>query len=100
MILTLKGGPWFINGYYLSIKCWQSMVYQWILLVHQTLATKLCGIEGHGNLVLIMVTTTPQLPTEYYDHTILAKIGNKFGKLLKTYICTGQLFEVDMVESA
>lgn len=30
----------------------------------------------------------PELPTEFYDHQILAKVGKKLGKLVKTDVCT------------
>lgn len=33
----------------------------------------------------------PQLPTEFYDHHILARVGHRMGKLVKTDICTSQV---------
>ncbi|KAK6802686.1 hypothetical protein RDI58_000469 [Solanum bulbocastanum] len=32
----------------------------------------------------------PELPTEFYDHSILARIGKKLGKLVKTDVCTSK----------
>ncbi|KAH0672404.1 hypothetical protein KY290_024643 [Solanum tuberosum] len=72
MILALQGGPWFINGYYLSIKRWQPTFV---------------ASEAKETYSSIWIRLS-ELPTEYYDHTILAKIGNKLGKLVKTDVCT------------
>ncbi|KAG5620667.1 hypothetical protein H5410_005885 [Solanum commersonii] len=54
----LQNGPWFINGYFLS----ENFSVIWLRL--------------------------PELPTEFYDHSILARIGRKVGKLVKTDVCT------------
>ncbi|KAH0642619.1 hypothetical protein KY285_033493 [Solanum tuberosum] len=70
--MALQGGPWFINGYYLSIKRWQP---------------NFVASEAKETYSSIWIRL-PELPTEYYDHTILAKIGNKLGKLVKTDVCT------------
>ncbi|KAK4710442.1 hypothetical protein R3W88_004955 [Solanum pinnatisectum] len=32
----------------------------------------------------------PELPTEFYDYSILARIGKKLGKLVKTNVCTSK----------
>ncbi|KAG5620306.1 hypothetical protein H5410_005524 [Solanum commersonii] len=48
---SLQHGPWFINGYFLSVRL-------------------------------------AKLPTEFYNHTILAKVGLKLRKLVKTNVCT------------
>ncbi|KAH0683209.1 hypothetical protein KY290_021796 [Solanum tuberosum] len=42
------------------------------------------AIETYSSIWLRL----PELPTEYYDHTILAKIGNKIGRLVETNVCT------------
>ncbi|KAK4727359.1 hypothetical protein R3W88_032276 [Solanum pinnatisectum] len=68
MIKALQNGLWFVNGFFLSIKKW------------------------HPNFVAYEVDETisaiwirlPELPTKYYDHKILAKIGTKIGRLVKT----------------
>ncbi|KAH0679721.1 hypothetical protein KY284_020806 [Solanum tuberosum] len=72
MIRAFQEGPWFINGYFLSTKCWQP----------NFVASE--AIETYSSIWLRL----PELPTEYYDHTILAKIGNKIGRLVKIDICT------------
>ncbi|KAK4706761.1 hypothetical protein R3W88_033670 [Solanum pinnatisectum] len=69
---ALHNGPWFINGFFLSIKRWQPN------FVAST--TK----ETYSTIWLRLL----ELPTEYYALKLLATIGNKMGQLVKTYICT------------
>lgn len=72
MATTLQKGPWFINGAFLLVQKW------------------------HPNFVASTATESYlaiwvrllELPIEYYNHTILSKIGGKLGKLGKTDICT------------
>lgn len=72
MIKALQNGPWFINGYYLSIKHWHP----------NFMASK--SMETYSSIWLRI----HGLPIEYYDLNILAKIGSKLGKLVKTDVCT------------
>ncbi|XP_009772651.1 uncharacterized protein [Nicotiana sylvestris] len=69
---ALHQGPWFINGHYLSVKKW----------VPNFVASK------EKLQISAVWLRLPQLPTEFYDSTILARIGNKIGKLLKIDACT------------
>ncbi|KAH0759166.1 hypothetical protein KY290_022659 [Solanum tuberosum] len=65
---ALQCGPWFINGYYLSVKRWQpNFVASEAMEICTSIWLRL-----------------PGKPTEYYDHKILAKIGNRLGKLVNT----------------
>lgn len=67
---VLHKGPWFINGFYLSIRKWHS---------------NFVPSEVVETLSAIWIRLL-KLPTEYYDHTILSRIGSKLGKLVKTDI--------------
>ncbi|KAK4707365.1 hypothetical protein R3W88_033092 [Solanum pinnatisectum] len=69
---ALHNGPWFINGFFLSIKRWQPN------FVAST------AKETYSTIWLRL----PELLTEYYALKILATIGNKMGQLVKTDICT------------
>lgn len=72
IITALHQGPWFVNGFYLSIRRW-----------HPNFAPS----EAWETFTTLWIRL-PELPTEYYDHIILSKIGSKIGKLVKTDICT------------
>ncbi|XP_075099533.1 uncharacterized protein LOC142176302 [Nicotiana tabacum] len=65
-------GPWFINGHFLSISKWKSN----FVARNEKLTTSAVWVR------------LPQLPTEFYDGKILAKIGNAIGRLLKIDTCT------------
>ncbi|XP_047252150.1 uncharacterized protein LOC107841639 [Capsicum annuum] len=69
---TLQKVSWFINGAFLSVRKW-----------HPNVAAS----EANETVSAIWIRL-PELPTEYYDHSILTKIGSKLGKLVKTDICT------------
>ncbi|KAH0717053.1 hypothetical protein KY285_013084 [Solanum tuberosum] len=68
----LQNGPWFINGYFLSVKRWHP---------------NFVASEAKENFSVIWLRL-PELPTEFYDHSILARVGRKVGKLVKTDVCT------------
>lgn len=72
MTRILQQGPWFINGFFLSVKRWQPNIV---------------ASKAKENILAIWVRLS-ELPTEFYDHSILAKVGNKLGKLVKTDVCT------------
>ncbi|KAH0739057.1 hypothetical protein KY290_037762 [Solanum tuberosum] len=65
-------GPWFINGFFLSVKRWHP---------------NFVASEAKETKSAIWIRL-PELPTEFYDHSILARIGKKLGKLVKTDVCT------------
>ncbi|WMV25915.1 hypothetical protein MTR67_019300, partial [Solanum verrucosum] len=67
---ALQSGPWFINKYYLSIKRWQSNFVA-------SEAMEICTS---------IWLRLPRLLMEYYDHKLLAKIGNRLGKYLESQI--------------
>ncbi|KAH0712690.1 hypothetical protein KY289_008649 [Solanum tuberosum] len=72
MRLALQNGPWFINGFFLSIKKWHP---------------NFVAAEANETYSAIWIRL-PELPTEYYDHNVLARIGNKLGHLVNTDVCT------------
>lgn len=69
---ALHNGPWFINGFFLSIKKWHP---------------NFVASEAEVTSLTIWVRL-PELPTEFYDTIILSKIGSKLGRLLKIDTCT------------
>ncbi|KAK4728132.1 hypothetical protein R3W88_021120 [Solanum pinnatisectum] len=69
---TLQHGHWFINGYFLSVKRWHP---------------NFVAYEAMETYYAIWIRLL-ELPTEFYDHSILAKVGKKLGKLVKTDVCT------------
>ncbi|XP_049414794.1 uncharacterized protein LOC125877589 [Solanum stenotomum] len=71
---TLQQGPWFVNGFVLSIKRWHP---------------NFVASEAKETKSAIWIRL-PELPTEFYDHSILARIGKKLGKLVKTDVCTSE----------
>lgn len=72
MVTAIQKGLWFINGAVLSIRKW---------LPNFVAST---ATESYSAIWVRF----SKLPTEYYDHSILSKIGAKLGKLVKTDICT------------
>ncbi|XP_075080585.1 uncharacterized protein LOC142166070 [Nicotiana tabacum] len=72
MTRILHDGPWFINGFFLSVQKW----------VPNFVAT-----NAYQNYTAVWIRL-PQLLTEFYDGIILTKIGNCNGKLLKVDACT------------
>ncbi|XP_019226389.1 PREDICTED: uncharacterized protein LOC109207843 [Nicotiana attenuata] len=69
---VLQNGPWFINGHFLSIKRWEPNF-----------------VAAHAKQTVSVVWIhLPQLPTEFYDESLLKKIGNSIGSLLKIDACT------------
>lgn len=69
---ALQNRPWFINGYFLSVRQWEpNFVAEKAKQVHT-----------------IIWVCLPQLSTEFYDGIILQNIGNSIGKLLKIDACT------------
>lgn len=69
---ALHGRPWFVTGNFLSVRHWEpNFVPEEATQTHTTIWVKL-----------------PQLPTEFYDLSILERIENKLGRLLKIDTCT------------
>ncbi|XP_075097003.1 uncharacterized protein LOC142174744 [Nicotiana tabacum] len=72
MVKALQQGPWFINGYFLSVQRWEA---------------NFVASEAKPLFTAIWLEL-PQLSTEFYDSLILQRIGNTIGKLLKVDACT------------
>ncbi|XP_070020711.1 uncharacterized protein At4g02000-like [Nicotiana sylvestris] len=72
MAKALQQVPWFINGHYLSVRRWEP----------NFVASKT------KELYSVVWVRLPQLPTEFYDGTVLGRIGNSIGKLLRIDVCT------------
>ncbi|KAK4733746.1 hypothetical protein R3W88_008007 [Solanum pinnatisectum] len=72
MSRVLHEGPWFVTGHFLTVKRWEpNFVPHQDNMTHTTIWARL-----------------PQLPTEFYDKSILEKVGQRLGALLKIYTCT------------
>ncbi|XP_016540710.1 uncharacterized protein LOC107841254 [Capsicum annuum] len=71
MLKVLHGGPWFVTGYFLSVRQWEPN-----FAPHEVTQT----------LMAIWLRLS-LLPTEFYDQTILDRIGSKLGTLLKIDTC-------------
>lgn len=65
---VLQGGPWFLNGHFLSV---------------QRCSPNFVASEATPTKTVIWVRL-PHLPTEFYDEIILRKIGNFIDKFLKS----------------
>nr|XP_027061780.1 uncharacterized protein LOC113688220 [Coffea arabica] len=63
---VVKGGPWYILKYFVSIQ-------QWVPNFNSK--------NGQPSTTATWVRL-PGLPLEYYDREILARVGNKIGKLI------------------
>nr|XP_016507425.1 PREDICTED: uncharacterized protein LOC107825104 [Nicotiana tabacum] len=72
MAKVLSNGPWFINGFHFLVQKWEP----------HFVASEAKQLKSAVWIRL------PQLPTEFYDSTILQKIGNKIEKLLRIDACT------------
>ncbi|XP_019253786.1 PREDICTED: uncharacterized protein LOC109232468 [Nicotiana attenuata] len=72
MAIALQKGPWFIFGAFLSVQRWEP---------------NFVPSRAIQTLTAIWVRL-PELPIEFYDDKILAKVGNKIGRLLKVDTCT------------
>lgn len=59
MLKTLQQGPWFINGLFLSVKKWHP---NFVASTAKEMKSAIC-------------IRLPKLPTEFYDHLVLEKIG-------------------------
>lgn len=69
---VLHEGPWFIAGNFVSARKWESnFVPNSSIITHTTIWARL-----------------PQLPTEFYDRSVLERVGQKSGVLLKIDACT------------
>ena len=62
----IKGGPWFIEGHFLTIRAWEPNFKP---------ASAVC------NLVAMWIRL-PELPFEYYDPGVLREIGSAIGPVL------------------
>ncbi|KAF3684947.1 hypothetical protein FXO37_01078 [Capsicum annuum] len=76
MLIALQRGPWFVNGAFVSVRKWHP---------------NFVALEVMENLIAIWIRLS-ELPMEYYDHSILSRIGSKMGKLVKIDICTSATF--------
>lgn len=72
MINALHQGTWFVNGFYLSIRRWHP---------------NFIPLEDKETFTDLWIWL-PKLPSEYYDHITLSKIGSRISKLVKIDICT------------
>lgn len=63
----LKGGPWFIGGHYLSIRCWEP---------------KFRAETAKLSTVAVWIRL-PGLPIEYYEPLVLKDIGLAIGPMLR-----------------
>ncbi|XP_019233367.1 PREDICTED: uncharacterized protein LOC109213973 [Nicotiana attenuata] len=72
MLRALQGGPWFVNGSYLSLQRW---------------SPNFVATEARPHITTVWIRL-PNLPTEFYDGLVLQKIGNKIEKLVKIDACT------------
>lgn len=70
----LQNGPSFINEYFISAERW---------------SPNFVASEAKEDISEIWIRL-PELPTEFYDHQILARVGKILGKLMKIDICTSQ----------
>nr|XP_016504800.1 PREDICTED: uncharacterized protein LOC107822750 [Nicotiana tabacum] len=68
---VLQNRPWFVNGHFLSIKHWEPNFV--VADAQQTISA--------------VWVRLPQLPTEFYDESLLRKIWNSIGSLLKINAC-------------
>ena len=64
---VLKGGPWFVRGHYLSIKCWEPNF-------------KVSSITLSSVAVWVQL---PELPIDYYEPLVLREIGEAIGSVLR-----------------
>ncbi|GKV21615.1 hypothetical protein SLEP1_g31576 [Rubroshorea leprosula] len=64
---VINGGPWFVGAYYLTIRPWEPNFRPEDATFSHTVAW----------------AQLPGLPSEYYDHCSLHKIGNTVGALLR-----------------
>ena len=64
---VLKGGPWFVEGHYLFIRCWEPNFMA----------------ETANLLVVAVWIRLPGLPIEYYKPSILRDIGLAIGPMLR-----------------
>lgn len=72
MTKALHDGPWFVTGHFLSVRQWKpNFALQEATQTHTEVWIRLL-----------------QLPTEFYDKTVLERIGSKWGVLLKINTCT------------
>lgn len=72
MLKALHSGPWFVTGHFLSVRQWEPN-----FAPHEATQT-------HTAIWLRL----PTLPTEFYDQTILERIGSKLRATLKIDTCT------------
>ncbi|KAM3378843.1 hypothetical protein P3S68_011256 [Capsicum galapagoense] len=72
MQIALHGGPWFITGDFFSVRHWEpNFTPEKAKTTHTAIWVRL-----------------PHLPIEFYDKSILERIGHKLGTLLKIDTCT------------
>ena len=64
---VIQGGPWFVEGHFLTIRAWEPNF------------KPTCAV---CNMVAVCVRL-PELPFEYYDPGVLKEIGNAIGLVLR-----------------
>lgn len=72
MSKVLIEGPWFVVGHFLSARRWEP---------------NFVPAESKLSITVAWIRL-PQLPTKFYDRSILEQVGNSVGKLLKIDTCT------------
>ncbi|KAK6789819.1 hypothetical protein RDI58_013619 [Solanum bulbocastanum] len=71
---TLQRGPWFTNSFFLSVKRWH---------------INFVASEAKETKSALWIRLS-ELSTEFYDHLVLSKIGQKLVKLVKTDVSTSE----------
>lgn len=64
---VLSGGPWFVGGHYLSIRCWEP---------------NFRSSTANVSSVAVWIRL-PELPIEYYEPSVLRDIGRAIGPVLR-----------------
>ena len=70
---VLRGGPWFVGGHYLSIRCWEPNF--------KLSTANICSMAVWIRL--------PELPIKYYEPLVLRDIGKAIGPILRIDAHTG-----------
>lgn len=80
---VLKGGPWFVGGHYLSIRCWEPNF----------------KVETANLSTVAVWIQLPRLPIEYYELSVLRDIGLAIGPVLKIDTQTAREAKDDSLDS-
>lgn len=71
---VLQNGPSFISEYFISVERW---------------SPNFVASEAKEDISVIWIRLS-ELPTKFYDHQLLARVGKTLGRLMKIDICTSQ----------